>query len=191
MSARASECVHKVYVNRVMKFRGKKEGAHIARSVVENCDASSARFGYAARGRSHVLVTPFSSQGEKRGEGGGSEKVAKNVDGGEASVDRRENRRRGSADALDEREKQKKKKKGWRRENFIRTSRGRTKLTGDGIDDAGRRRLHSHREVDSRGGRGRGKDIQRCYVSFTYVMIGTYTHAHTPVHTRTRKVGGR
>lgn len=24
-----------------------------------------------------------------------------------------------------------------------------------------------------------GKDIQRCYVSFTYVMIGTYTHAHT------------
>lgn len=41
-------------------------------------------------------------------------------------------------------------------------------------------------EVDSRGGRGRGKDIQRCYVSFTYVMIGTYTHtrAHTRTHGR-------
>lgn len=54
----------------------------------------------------------FRLRGKKRGEGGGSEKVAKNVDGGEASVDRRENRRRGSADALDEHEKQKNKKMG-------------------------------------------------------------------------------
>lgn len=59
------------------------------------------------------------------------------------------------------------------------------KLTGDGIDDAGRRRLHSHREVDSRG----EKDIQRCYVSFTYVMIGTYTHAHTHTYTYTEGIG--
>lgn len=81
------------------------------------------------------------------------------------------------------------------RRRWHRLSRGRTKLTGDGIDDAGRRRLHSHREVNSTG-RSRGKDIQRCYVSFTYVMkIGTYTHAqhvHTYAHTggwRERKRG--
>lgn len=36
----------------------------------------------------------------------------------------------------------------------------------------------------------REKDIQRCYVSFTYVMIGTYTHAHH-VHTRTQRDRGR
>lgn len=45
------------------------------------------------------------------------------------------------------------------------------------------------------GGRGRGSKtrrrcgkggiIQKCYVSFTYVMIGTYTHAHTHIHTST------
>lgn len=33
------------------------------------------------------------------------------------------------------------------------------------------------------------KDIQRCYVSFTYVMIGTYTHAHTHTYTHTEGIG--
>lgn len=35
-----------------------------------------------------------------------------------------------------------------------------------------------------------GKRIfQRCYVSFTYVMIGTYTHAHTHTYTYTEGIG--
>lgn len=33
------------------------------------------------------------------------------------------------------------------------------------------------------------KDIQRCYVSFTYVMIGTYTHARTHTYTYTEGIG--
>lgn len=43
------------------------------------------------------------------------------------------------------------------------------------------------------GGECRGKDIQRCYVSFTYVMIGTYTHTriHTYTHVHVEREGER
>lgn len=73
----------------------------------------------------------------------------------------------------------------------------RSCITGDGVDDAGRRRLYSHREVNSRGRVPReGYSKMLCVV---YVCddrnIHTHTHQHARAHayytTRERDKDGR
>lgn len=85
----------------------------------------------------------------------------------------------------DKRQESDKEKRNLFRLRWHRLSRGRTKLTGNGIDDAGRRRLHSHREVNSPG-RSRGKDIQRmlCVVYVCDEDRNIHTRA-TRTHIRT------